>query len=29
MTFWSSNIYPVMLEVCDLLFNFDYIGDYS
>ena len=29
MTFWSGNVYPVMLEVCDLLFNFDFLRDYS
>ena len=29
MTFWNGNVYPVMLEVCDLLFDFDFIGDYS
>ena len=29
MMFWNGHIYPVMLEVCDLLFNFDFIGDYS
>ena len=29
MTFWNGNVYPVMLEVCDLLFNFDFLRDYS
>ena len=29
MMFWNDNIYPVMLEVCDQLFYFDFIGDYS
>ena len=29
MTFWNHNIYPAVLEVCDLLFDFDFIGDYS
>ena len=29
LTFWNSNVYPMVLEVCDLLFNFDFIGDYS
>ena len=29
MMFWNGNICPVMLEVCDLLFDFDFIGDYS
>jgi hypothetical protein len=28
MMFWTSNIYPVMLEVCDLLFHVDFIGNY-
>ena len=27
--FWNGNIYPVMLEVCELLFAFNFIGDYS
>lgn len=22
MTFWNANVYPVMLEVCDLCFDF-------
>ena len=25
---WNGNVYPVMLEVCNL-FYFDFIGDYS
>jgi hypothetical protein len=25
--FWNGNVYPVMLEVCDLLFDFDFIGE--
>ena len=29
MMSWNGNVYPVMLEVCDLLFDFDFIGDYS
>ena len=29
MMFWNCNVYPVMLKVCDLLFSFDLIGDYS
>jgi hypothetical protein len=29
MRFWNGNLYPVMLEVCDLLFDFDFIRDYS
>ena len=29
MTFWNGNIYPVRLEACDLLFNFNFIGDCS
>ena len=29
MTFWNGNVYPVMLEVCDLLFDFDFIPGYS
>jgi hypothetical protein len=27
--FWNGNVYPVMFKVCDLLFDFDFIGDYS
>ena len=27
MSFWNGNVYPLMLEVCDLLFYF--IVDYS
>ena len=27
--FWNGNMYPLMLEVYDLLFDFDFIGDYS
>jgi hypothetical protein len=26
---WNCNIYPVILEICGLLFYFDFIGDYS
>ena len=26
MLFWNHNVDPVMLEVCDLLFDFDFIG---
>jgi hypothetical protein len=29
MMFWNGNVYPVMLEVCDLLFDFDFIPGYS
>jgi hypothetical protein len=29
MKFWNGNVYPIMLEVCDLVFNFSFIGDYS
>jgi hypothetical protein len=29
MTFWNGNVYPVMLEICDLLYNFDFIGHYT
>ena len=29
MTFWNHNIYPAVLEICDLFFDFDFIGDYS
>jgi hypothetical protein len=29
MTFWKGSVYPVMLEVCDLLFYFVFIGDCS
>ena len=29
MEFWNSNAYPVMLEVCDLLLDFDILRDYS
>jgi hypothetical protein len=31
MTFWNGDyiyIYPVKWEVCDLLFYFDFIGNY-
>jgi hypothetical protein len=24
---WNSNVYPVILEICGLLFNFDFIGE--
>jgi hypothetical protein len=27
--FWNGNAHTLMLEVCDLLFNFDFIGHYS
>ena len=27
--FWNGNLCPVMLDVCELLFYFDFIGDYS
>ena len=26
--FWNDNLYPVILEVSDLLFYFDFIGDH-
>ena len=26
MSFWNDKVYVVMLEVCDLLFGFDFIG---
>jgi hypothetical protein len=29
MKFWNGNTYPVMLGVCNLHFDFDFIGDYS
>ena len=29
MKLWKDNLYPVMLEVCILLFDFDFLGDYS
>jgi hypothetical protein len=29
VTFWNGNMYPVMLEVFYLLFNFNFIRDYS
>jgi hypothetical protein len=29
ITFWSRNIYPVMLEVYALLCDFDYIQHYT
>ena len=29
MTFWNGSIDPVILEICDLLFDFDFIGDCS
>jgi hypothetical protein len=28
MMFWTGNIYPVMFEVCFVLFNFYFIEDY-
>jgi hypothetical protein len=24
---WNGNVYPVMLEVCELVFDFDFIRD--
>ena len=27
--FWNGNAYPVMFEVWDLLFHFDFIEDYN
>lgn len=27
--FWHGNVYPVIFEVCDLHFDFDFIGDCS
>ena len=27
ITIWNGSVYPLMLEICDLLF--DFIGDYS
>jgi hypothetical protein len=29
MTLYNGNVYSVMLEACDLLFDFDFVGDYS
>ena len=29
MSFWNGNVYPVMSEVCDLLFDVDFILDYK
>ena len=29
ITFWNGNVYPVMLEVCDVLFYFYFMRDYS
>ena len=29
MMFWNGNIYPVMLEVGDMLSDFDFIEGYS
>jgi hypothetical protein len=29
MMFWKDNVYTIILEVCNLLFYFDFIGDYS
>ena len=29
MMFWNDNVYPVLLKVYDLLFHFDFIGNYS
>ena len=29
MLFWNGNVYSVILEVGGLLFDFDFIGDYS
>ena len=28
ITYWNDNVYPLMLEIRDLLFDFDFIGDY-
>ena len=25
MRFWKGNVYPVMLEICNVLFDFDFI----
>ena len=27
--FWNDNVYPVMFEICDLLFDFNVLGDYT
>jgi hypothetical protein len=27
MAFWNGNVYAVLLEVCTLLLNFDFMGD--
>jgi hypothetical protein len=29
MMFWNDNVYPVLLNGYDLLFHFDFIGNYS
>jgi hypothetical protein len=30
VTFWNGNVYPVILDVCDLVFDLDFLlGDYS
>lgn len=29
MSFWNGNVYPLMLEVCDLPFDFDFTRGYS
>ena len=29
ITFWNDNAYLMMLEICDLVFNFDFVGGYS
>ena len=29
MTFWNGNVYTVIMKSHDLLFNFDFVGDYS
>ena len=29
MTFWKGNVYNVMLGVCGLLLDFDFLWDYS
>lgn len=27
MTFWNDSVYPVMFELCGLLFDFAFIGN--
>lgn len=29
MMFYNVKVYPVMVEVCHVLLDFDYIGDYT